>query len=372
MIDEYCAHLRARQNNVRRYRRLLQTELTELERRYIERRLNEEKSAMESLTSAPQQLWFTPFAHQCKFRKTGADENLWKHAILSPAGRWIWSGGLSSMPVMSYVYGTIAFIGMVGIVFVSLVALERALGWSIVVLRRARVQSRSQRGAPGKAGAPAGQMTGQPTVASGTGMGIINIPGNAAMALTAASEQSDKISQKRSPASRRCLPSSNSPRASSLSCWWLSWTFYPAWWPNFRANWALPKKEEIMKTHYTVALAMFAGFGLGAVAVQGLHAQAKPPVYSVAEIDIADQAAYSTYVPKAQAAIKAAGGKILAAGGAITAVEGAPPKSRVVIQQWDNLEKYQGYRSSAAFKDLLPMREKVAKWRTFVVEGVPQ
>jgi hypothetical protein len=29
---------------------------------------------------------------------------------------------------MSYVYGTIAFIGMVGIVFVSLVALERALG----------------------------------------------------------------------------------------------------------------------------------------------------------------------------------------------------------------------------------------------------
>ena len=89
-----------------------------------------------------------------------------------------------------------------------------------------------------------------------------------------------------------------------------------------------------MKTHYAVALAMFAGFGLGAVAVQGLHAQAKPPVYSVAEIDIADQAAYSTYVPKAQAAIKSAGGKVLAAGGKITTVEGEPPKSRVVIQQW--------------------------------------
>ncbi|WP_197033696.1 hypothetical protein [Bradyrhizobium sp. URHD0069] len=32
-----------------------------------------------------------------------------------------------------------------------------------------------------------------------------------------------------------------------------------------------------MKTHYTVTLAMLAGFGLGAVAVQGLHAQANPP-----------------------------------------------------------------------------------------------
>jgi uncharacterized protein (DUF1330 family) len=104
-----------------------------------------------------------------------------------------------------------------------------------------------------------------------------------------------------------------------------------------------------MKTHYTIALAMFAGVGLGAAAVQGLHAQAKPLVYSVAEIDIADQAAYSTYVPKAQAAIKAGGGKFLAAGGTITAVDGEPPKSRVVIQQWDSLEKYQAYRNSAAF-----------------------
>jgi uncharacterized protein (DUF1330 family) len=127
-----------------------------------------------------------------------------------------------------------------------------------------------------------------------------------------------------------------------------------------------------MKTHYTIALAVFAGIGLGVAAVQGLHAQAKPPVYSVAEIDIVDQAAYSTYVPKAQAAIKAGGGKLLAAGGTITAVDGEPPKSRVVIQQWDSLEKYQAYRSSAAFKELLPMREKVAKFRTFVVEGAPQ
>jgi 5-bromo-4-chloroindolyl phosphate hydrolysis protein len=55
MIDESWDQLRARRNNVRRYRRLLQTELTDLERRYIERRLNEEKSAMESLTSSPQQ-----------------------------------------------------------------------------------------------------------------------------------------------------------------------------------------------------------------------------------------------------------------------------------------------------------------------------
>jgi uncharacterized protein (DUF1330 family) len=126
-----------------------------------------------------------------------------------------------------------------------------------------------------------------------------------------------------------------------------------------------------MKTHSTVAWAVFAGFGLGAIAVQGLHAQANPPVYSVAEIEILDQAAYATYVPKAQAAIKAAGAKFLAAGGKVTPVDGEPPKSRVVIQQWASLEQFQAYRNSAAYKDLLPTREKVAKFRTFVVEGVP-
>ena len=128
-----------------------------------------------------------------------------------------------------------------------------------------------------------------------------------------------------------------------------------------------------MKTHYTVTLAMLTGFGLGAAAIEGLHAQAKPPVYQIVEIDMLNQEAYlNDYVPKAQAAIKAAGGKFLAAGGKTTTIEGEPPKPRIVIQQWDSLEKVQAYRNSAAFKDLLPLRDKMAKFRSYVVEGVPQ
>lgn len=127
-----------------------------------------------------------------------------------------------------------------------------------------------------------------------------------------------------------------------------------------------------MKTYYAVGLAMLAGFGLGAIADQGLHAQAQPPVYTVAEIDVTDQATYSTFAQKAQAAIKAAGGKILAAGSKTTSIEGDPPKSRVVIQQWASLEQYKAYRNSAAFKEVLPLRDKAAKFRSFAVEGLPQ
>jgi uncharacterized protein (DUF1330 family) len=128
-----------------------------------------------------------------------------------------------------------------------------------------------------------------------------------------------------------------------------------------------------MKRSFTVGLAMVAGAALGAAAVEGLHAQAKPPVYQIVEIDVLNQDAYvNDYVPKAQAAIKAAGGKFLAAGGKTTTIEGDPPKNRIVIQQWDSVEKIAAYRASAAFKDLLPLREKLARFRSFTVEGVPQ
>jgi hypothetical protein len=50
MIDENLARLRAHRNNVHRYRRLLATRLSDLERAYIERRLGEEQASMEALS----------------------------------------------------------------------------------------------------------------------------------------------------------------------------------------------------------------------------------------------------------------------------------------------------------------------------------
>jgi hypothetical protein len=46
------ARLRTHRNNIDRYRRLLKTRLTELERQYIEGRLSEEQSALEKLAAS--------------------------------------------------------------------------------------------------------------------------------------------------------------------------------------------------------------------------------------------------------------------------------------------------------------------------------
>jgi hypothetical protein len=52
MIDENFARLRTHRNNVQRYRHLLETSLTDLERQFIAKRLAEEQSAMETLSAS--------------------------------------------------------------------------------------------------------------------------------------------------------------------------------------------------------------------------------------------------------------------------------------------------------------------------------
>ena len=133
-----------------------------------------------------------------------------------------------------------------------------------------------------------------------------------------------------------------------------------------------------MKTRFTVALSMLAGTAIGAVAIQGLHAQAKPPVYLVGQIDVINNDGYAKeYAPKAAAIIKAAGGRLLARGGAgggttLTTLEGEPFKGRLIIQQWDSMDKVTAWHNSADYKENRAIGDKYAKFRFVVVEGMPQ
>ena len=130
-----------------------------------------------------------------------------------------------------------------------------------------------------------------------------------------------------------------------------------------------------MRSNYRIAVAVTAGVTIGALAVQGLHAQAKPRVYFVAEIDVTNPDAYAKeYAPKAQAIIKAAGGRFLAIGGSaaatgtVTAFDGNAPK-RVVVQVWDSMEKIQAWRANPEYVELRKVGEKYAKFRSFAVDG---
>ena len=51
MLDENLARLRTHRNNISRYRRLLQTNLTALERDFIEQRISEEETDLHRLST---------------------------------------------------------------------------------------------------------------------------------------------------------------------------------------------------------------------------------------------------------------------------------------------------------------------------------
>ena len=123
--------------------------------------------------------------------------------------------------------------------------------------------------------------------------------------------------------------------------------------------------------HINVGLAMIAGAALGAAAVQTLHAQAKPPAYNVAEITIKDQDGYNKeYLPLVAKAITDAGGKFIVRGGKTISYEGAAPAPRVVVVQFENLDKLQALYNSASYKDAIAVGDKYSTQRIFAVEGI--
>jgi uncharacterized protein (DUF1330 family) len=128
-----------------------------------------------------------------------------------------------------------------------------------------------------------------------------------------------------------------------------------------------------MKTNYKVAIALIAGVAIGGAAIQGLHAQAKPPVYVVGENSVTNVEAYAKeFVPLARASIKNAGGKVVGASQKVTSLEGAPQTARVTINVFDSLEKAQAWRTGAEYTAARKIGDKYATFRAYVVEGVPQ
>jgi uncharacterized protein (DUF1330 family) len=127
----------------------------------------------------------------------------------------------------------------------------------------------------------------------------------------------------------------------------------------------------MINRHITVGLTMIASAALGAAVVQTLHAQAKPPAYNVAEITIKDQDGYNKeYLPLVTKAITDAGGKFIVRGGKTISYEGAAPAPRVIVIQFENLDKLQALYNSATYKDAIAVGDKYSTQRIFGVEGI--
>lgn len=78
------------------------------------------------------------------------------------------------------------------------------------------------------------------------------------------------------------------------------------------------------------------------------------------------------FVPVAREIIRKNGAKLLATSAPPIALDGTPPAKRVVINQWESVEKAKAWYSSPEYQKAREIGNKYAKFTIFLVEGVAQ
>src|SRR4029450_654761 len=127
-----------------------------------------------------------------------------------------------------------------------------------------------------------------------------------------------------------------------------------------------------MKTRSVIALAVVAGAVLGAFGPRTLMAQKPPTGYYIAEVfDVTNQDEFNTYAAGVPATIAKYGGRYLVRGGKTQSLEGEPPK-RIIVVTFDSPEAARKWYDSPESSTIKPIRQRSAKARGFIVEGVPQ
>jgi uncharacterized protein (DUF1330 family) len=128
-----------------------------------------------------------------------------------------------------------------------------------------------------------------------------------------------------------------------------------------------------MKTNHKLSLAAFVGvlIGVAGGAIHGQQAKT-PPGYVIAEVEVTDLATMQKYGEKVPETLAGFNYHYVVRGSKTQSLEGEPPKGIVVIA-FESVEKAREWYDSPAYAAIRPIRQRAAKSRIFIVEGlVPQ
>lgn len=93
--------------------------------------------------------------------------------------------------------------------------------------------------------------------------------------------------------------------------------------------------------------------------------------YVIVEIEVTDPSTYETYKQKAAVSVKAHGGRFIVRGGTAASLEGGWQPKRIVVLEFESLEKATRWWTSEDYAEAKAMRQRSAHTRMIAVEGVP-
>ena len=92
--------------------------------------------------------------------------------------------------------------------------------------------------------------------------------------------------------------------------------------------------------------------------------------YIIIDITIKDEAIYAEYVEKIPPVVEKHGGRYLIRGGTIIPTAGNWNPDRVILVEFENMEKLSRCFASLDYQELAPLRERSTVTRSIVVQGV--
>ena len=95
---------------------------------------------------------------------------------------------------------------------------------------------------------------------------------------------------------------------------------------------------------------------------------AEKPGYVIVEVEVTDPAAFREYGAKVGETLAAHNGRLIVRGKA-NAKEGAIPVGNIVVVEFPSLAAAEAWYHSAAYKEIIPLRQRAANTRLFIVEG---
>jgi uncharacterized protein (DUF1330 family) len=92
--------------------------------------------------------------------------------------------------------------------------------------------------------------------------------------------------------------------------------------------------------------------------------------YVIAEIEVTDPAGYEEYRRAGAATIERYGGKYLVRGGRVESLEGDWQPSRLVVLEFESVERAREWWSSREYSGPKSIRQRTASSKFIIVEGL--
>jgi uncharacterized protein (DUF1330 family) len=92
--------------------------------------------------------------------------------------------------------------------------------------------------------------------------------------------------------------------------------------------------------------------------------------YVIVEVEVTDPEPYARYRARVPATVERYEGRFLVRGGTVQTLEGAWQPQRIVVLEFPSVERAWEWYNSPEYQEILAIRERHARSRAIIVEGV--